>query len=205
MPAPVRTMAEGARSLVERSRAGDQNAMATIAQIRTRALFGRDRIPQNDRLVAMTSYKLIEDYVDKHPVGDVGAEAYEPPPPSPRVLSYIHPDVPEWMPVALPECLPKHKGFMTVVVRLANCRELTGDDLQRASQVMGPQLANHVVAGATRQRMPPAARGEEQIARMAFLVGVCFGTAMTLQAVREGRAPIALISPEASWELGEGA
>jgi hypothetical protein len=199
VPVQPKTMEEGARSLVERSRAGDQNAMALIAQIRQRALFGRDKIPQNERLVAMTSYKLIGDYLQNHPVGNIGVEGAEPPV-SPRVLSFIHPDVPEWMPVALPECLPKKKGFMAVVVRLANGRELTPDDLGRASQVMGPENANHVVAGAMKQAAPP---GLDHIARTAFVIGVCLGTAMTLQAVREGRAPIRMLSPEAAWELGE--
>lgn len=200
MPVQPKTMEEGARSLVERSRAGDQNAMALIAQIRQRALFGRDRIPAGERMIAMTSYKLIGDYLDNHPVDSIGVENATPPP-SPRILSYVHPDVPEWLPIALPECLPKKKGFMAVVVRLANGRELTSDDLERVSQVMGPENAGHVVAGAFKQAAPP---GLDHLARTAFVIGVCLGTAMTLQAVREGRAPVWMLSPEASWELGEG-
>ena len=199
MPVPVKTMEEGARSLVERSRSGDQNAMAVIAQIRQRALFGRDKIPPSERLVAMTSFKLIGDYLREHPVGEMGAEEAQPAP-SPRVLSYVHPDVPEWLPICVPECMPKKKGFMAIVVRLANGRELTPEDLERAAQVMGPDNAGYVVAGACKQPAPPSIGPAE---RTAFVIGVCLGTAMTLQAVREGRAPIKLLSPEAAWELGE--
>lgn len=205
MPRPVRSMSEGAKELVERSRAGDQNAMGTIAIIRQRALFGRDVVSPRDRLVSMTSYHLIKDYLDAHPVAEMGAEAQAAQKPvDAKVLSYVHPDVPEWMPMCLSECLPKKGGFMAVVVRLANVRTLSGDDLERASLVMGPEHQNTVLAGALKQRVPKGSvPGDESGTRLAFLLGCCLGTAMTLQAVREGRAGIAWLSPEASWELGE--
>jgi hypothetical protein len=190
MPAPVRSLSEGAKSLVERSRAGDQNAMATIAAIRQRAIFGKD-------LVALTSMKLIKNYLDEHPVGQMGAD---PRPPSAEVLSYVHPDVPEWLPVCLSECLKSKDGYHSVVVRLANIRPLTGEDLPRVAHVLGPEHASMVMAGATKQKMDPRV---DRAARLAFMVGACFGSAMALQAIREGAAPISLLSPEAGWELGE--
>jgi hypothetical protein len=205
MPAPVRTMAEGAKALVERSRAGDQNAMATIASVRTRALFGRDRIPAADRLVAMTSYNLIKDYVASNPVGQMGTET-EKLPVDPHILRYVHADTPEWMPICVPECMGKKRGFQALVVRLANGRPLTAEDLDRIAHVMGGQWQGHVLAGALRQERPAAPSPQlEGGARLAFMIGVAFGTAMTLQAVRERRAPIRLLSPEAAWELGEAA
>lgn len=194
-------ISDGAASLVERSRAGDQNAKALIAEIGVRA---REGVPR-----AKKAYGLIEEYIQKHPYKDTkagfGAEIE---------VDQLCEDV------AVGFC-GEEISYVDIVTK--KVPEIAAISLNKAAVTLanGPSLLVRDgstllqdVSGSMQESdrkafMVGYHHGVQELnsvppnMRVPFLLGHILGTARRIQAVRCPGIPISVLSPQAGMELGE--
>lgn len=190
----------GAEELVLRSRAGDQNAMATISMIRKNAARGNER--------AQLTLQMIKEFIGQFPVQDkpqkFGAEQARPK----TDLAIVHEEVKREDPLqyssAVIALLPVFVGrnLNQVAVLLSNGADLLEADNPRISAVVKafPQRAREMFELGMQCRTAKRAKflGDEFAA-----IGYSVGRARTIQGIRSGKLPIADLDNMAAWELGE--
>ncbi len=115
------SMSRAARSLVTRARAGDQNAMGMIAQVRETAKKGGFH--------ARVAFGMLEEEVHSRPI--FGQEAATPPP-HPRVIRALV--MPEHFYPGLRHAWNRKGGFTAMIVALANGPKLTAGRIDRMVQ-----------------------------------------------------------------------
>jgi len=180
--------------LVDRARAGDQNAMAILARVGENARKGELR--------AKMTASMVRRYVKERPA-DMGFDS----PPAPiinqRCLCALANE--DKLIPALRAALKCQDGEKAAVVVLANGQyQLTNGTIQNwGLSCFGSDDATEQFYWGIRL----SSAEPHEIAPNAsepFAVGRIVGQARAIQAVRMGK-PIALLSQAAAWELGEAA
>jgi hypothetical protein len=196
----VKTQQEGAKELVERARANDQNAMATLVMVGQNARAGNP--------VAKSAYKHVMDYINANPAGPVktkygiGAETQ-------AALSQI-PQVQD-KPENLMEILCSlpligdSLAIQGACIILANGSLWTKekvDDIKKALAEPAQKLFNYGYCfSSDSNKIRPVAQKVPQSAIGYLCAGHCIGTARKIQLLRGSETPIAMISPDIGWEL----
>jgi hypothetical protein len=190
-----KTQEEGAKALVERSRLGDQVAMAGIVMVREQAKAGVQ--------AAIVSKKLIEDYIRRNPVAasvgeDVASDL--------AAIDLASCIAGEDYAAAIFEKVPPlaAKSPQKAIVTLANgpslidlslCSEildcLQGED-QCAAFKLGVEQAGEALA---------AMKHIPHEAQHALLLGYIIGKARCVQGARHPATPISILSKRAGQEL----
>lgn len=185
---------QAAASLVERARAGEQNAYATIVEIRKAA-----KNPKAKRhKVAKKAFDYIKEYIRKNPLKFnsrplIGAE------PVPKeILSSIH-DTSETVPT-LATVGQYPFGLLAAIVWLAAGPQLDNTRVGQIGDAFGYEIEGNMFAQGVRGE--PLAVGFSPIAGACHCMGQCVREARGIQIVRNG-GPVAYLSPLAAWELGE--
>jgi hypothetical protein len=189
--------AEGAKQLVERARAGDQNAMGMIAMVGENARKGNPK--------ARSAFMLIQEFINNHPAGSImGAEQQsalgvlkEPRNPLQVVYTIL--------------CQLPMMGDEQIVnaacVILANGRPWNKPTVKSIDASLGHEVEKNLfrygVDYANNEKklrpigtqLPPEAIGH-------LCAGHCIGTARKIQLARLPQVPVSVLSPDIGWELG---
>lgn len=180
--AEVQRQRLASESLVERSRLGDQNATAIIAEIAKSAASS----PR-----ARSAYQAVRDYIQTHPApqDSMGVDTTA---------------------VVAPSRIPMNptRAVNRTAVRLANNVPMTPVQVEGLVDTFcgdNSRKRQLLKAGMMEYRDPSSDARAEQLGpleRTVYNLGRSMGKAQALQRVRSD-APISLISPQAGWELGE--
>jgi hypothetical protein len=216
------TLDQEAASLVRRSYAGDQNAMATIYRIGEVARKGGGRArqayasieayirsnPPSDAVMGLDtpSYKRIPIKSGTYSIADVLAQ------PDPEMnkkqlprgsLDGIH-SADSMASTIVKACQHRH-GLGACAVVLAGGPVITADRVaQIAASNFGSDLATQTfIYGVKNPDDKTVAPHLDEVGQRCLAVGQCVGRAMRLQALRGLDCPISVHSPVAGWELGE--
>jgi hypothetical protein len=172
----VEQMKKGAEALVTRARCGDQNAMSIIALIGKNARGGSRR--------AAVSYALIQAYIQKNPVSPFGKDSNPPDPPA----------------------LAIYKAS----AQMANSAPMTNEHIHNIVSVFGGRksrkrriLAHGIAHFGHEEKLEVMKRKLEPIDKALLDFGRSIGRARAIQIARSPNGRIAVLSPGASWELGE--
>jgi len=190
-----RTQEEAVKELVDRARAGDQNAMAMIASVAEQV---KHRNP-----VAHRSYGLLHKYIRENPAGSMGAE-HARGRHGPNAHANYH---------ALQNFRNRDTHATRITPRaaaLSHGRLLTDQNLQAIHSRFGNESESDLFA----HSMVRTHRGQgQQIAAIAKQLGprarevATFGadvaTARAIQLVRMPDSQISRFDPVVGWELGE--
>ncbi len=192
---------KAACDLVDRARAGDQNAMAMLAQVGNNARAGQPR--------AKMTASMIYRYIHERPADAMGADTPAGPQVTKKCLAALS-DGDRLIP-ALIAAIRCSCGQEAAIVVLANGpHKLTdstvrewglscfGNDESTDKFFWGIRLAPSDPIDLDAAVVQAGAQGQ------AFQIGRTIGAARAIQAVRLGH-PIALLSTAAAWELGEAA
>ena len=190
---------DAAKEVVERARAGDQNAMGMIAAVRDSAIKGSPR--------ARESQRAILEYIRSHPVQVADA--------------FVHSHIGEDAKQAL--AMVRRRGPVLGLVALFVLAEDGPDAMLTGSTILanGPPLTNPRVAA-----IGEAIEDDDE--RRLFYAGVCFkritpkflhlckpekrpivnagkcvGMARSIQQVRLPNSKLGAFSPAVAWEHGE--
>lgn len=164
-------------SIVNRARAGDQNAMALIAMVRRNAQKGVAR--------AAASLRLMRDYIDKHPVGpQMGSELIKPVKRTDKLRSVL--------------CLSR--GPILNTKRLSIIDASFGNEAQRKAFGYGfkrwQNWSNYGFEQAVKKKVPERYHS--------FIdAGATLGEARARQRLQDRNIPISEFNPMIGWELGE--
>lgn len=184
-------MRVAAESLVERARAGDQNAMAMISAVREQASKGSKR--------ARKSVKLLQQYIDANPVSESSDDHYSPkrilPPVVKQLGAHVGNDA------AVSAWTPGVGDLYLAGVVLANGPNLTKDRVVGIGSHFGEDEEAYWT-GFKQWKDPVDNFGADEGSDAAF-TGRAVGLARTIQGVREGALPVSRLCPMAGWELGE--
>jgi hypothetical protein len=191
------TQNEGAMQLVERARAGDQNAMGMLSEIGKNAQLGNSR--------AKSAYSLIVEYCRTHPVNNaiMGAEAQEalgvlkqPDNPIDQILNVLC-SLPV---IGDPLCI------QAACVLLANGPQWNKARTKQADQLLAGAERNlfrfGVENSSDSSKIQPVAKTIPQQGIGFLCAGHCIGTARRIQLARLPQVPVSVLSPEVGWELG---
>jgi hypothetical protein len=199
---------DAAVELVVRSRAGDQVAMAMIAEMRRAALKGNRR--------AANGLRLVREYIQKHPYENTGFGFDRLPqrrPVNPTLRAQFlaclknAKEYVRGMLGLVPKLGPEHLNFASAA--LANSVNLlpsAGKTSPRVSAIgdsLTPEDKKAYVYGMQTFRGNPKLANMTGTQLDAFLAGAAVGLARAIQTVRLPDAPIGPLSPMAAWELGE--
>lgn len=179
------------QSLVERSRAGDQNAIAMIVMIRENAKKGSKKAKRTQR--------LLEHYVTGNPVADFGADNTGIKSPKNAQIFTLNCEL------RGKDCTRAIQALTTMdaglskartAAVLANGPALYGNTLRLKNLVdsLEPEAEKQksIVAGVLNWKNPRT-----------DYYGSCIGLARTMQLVAARKASIGSLSKMAAWELGE--
>lgn len=212
-----------AAGLVRRSRAGDQNATATLLRIGEEARKGGAR--------AVAAFQAAKAYIDQNPaenfqlgieepvlIADTTSQGEVP------VLPKSKTNAEQRKPVVPRGLFDKlFSPDLTALCIVRACHYKNGMPAAAAVLASGPPLDNaairqfgaenfgsedarstffHGVKHPDVETWDAVAPQLEMPLRRCLAIGQCFGRARSIQAVRAG-APVSTISPVAGWELGE--
>lgn len=200
-----RAIENAARDVVERTRAGDQVAMALLARVRDNAKSGDPK--------ARKSLKAIERYIRKHPprpnhlFADVGRDV-----PSVGPVSDItQPGSSEhsaakalWLnptPAIVLKAIPCC-GFWAGAVALKHGPRLDSARIHEISEA-APEEARPALQNAIRFWRKKAPDDANDVQEQSWLIGRIIGLARCLQRLQLPSVPISSLCPIAGWELGE--
>lgn len=191
------TQQEGAKQLVERSRAGDQNAMAILYKVGENARAGDPKAKQ--------SYDLIMKYIKDHPNGSdpliLGAEAKQ----ALGVLKDPSNDDPDIIDVlcSLP-IIGNGLAIQTACILLGNGPAWTKARVKQVDSNIpgGEQDIFRFGYSDGVQSKQPLANKLPQKSVGYLCAGHCIGIARRIQLARLKQVPVSIISPEVGWELG---
>lgn len=187
------TIEDGAAQLVERARAGDQNAMAMLAEIGQRAKQGVPR--------AIKSRKAIEIYIRKHPYKeanfggeDLDVDAFCEAAQASFAGEYV-----ETVTTKIPE-IASH-SLNKAIVTVANGPELDKSKLIAVRSTMSDDDKAAFMLGYN-QGMSEL-NDVPRALQSAYILGHILGTARRIQAVRLPDVPVSVLCPSLGTELGE--
>ena len=180
-------MRVGAEQLVERARAGDQNAMAMIGEVRQNAEKGIKK--------AKRAFAMLHDYIKSHPILEGSSDHhYRAPKVNKQIVRKLSDNIGEdaaisaWTP-GIPDlylaALVVASGPVLKPERVTNIGSHFGDDTPR------------FWFGFEKWNQPKTSKDS------AVFTGQVVGLARTIQGVREGYLPVSRLCPMAGWELGE--
>jgi hypothetical protein len=218
-------LAQGVAEFVARSRAGDQNATATIRRVGEEARRGNPR--------ARTAYAAFQAYIHSHPASDFvlgtesplvasqGGESVAVP-----VTAIVEHRDPEMRKPVLPrgafDQLFNPQAFVLVVLNA--CRFRHGLDAASVVLAAGPPIKDSTVKNIAESNFGSAESrrafvngvrfsddnawremsvGLEPSLKRCLVIGQCVGRARRIQAVRMPRSRIGEYSEVAGWEFGE--
>lgn len=190
---------EAAKEVVQRARAGDQNAMAMIVAVRDSAIQGSQR--------AQEAQRAILDYIRANPVSVTDVFTH----------SHVGDDAKQALAVV------KRCGPVVGLVALFVIAEDSPGAMLSGSIILanGPQLTNPRIssigsaieddnerklfyAGVCFKRLPPAfAQRCVPQAQPIINAGKCVGLARSIQEVRQSQSSLSKFSPIVGWEHGE--
>lgn len=188
----------GAEELVERARAGDQNAMAMIEAVRENA-------EEHGDLKAQNALLAIKTYIDKNPP-ELEEERYQPRKRSPIIRSLRE--------------LPAHEETNYALAVTSWAPAADDPYVAAVALSMGPTIArarvDEIAAGfeanafrfgyshfGADRKLDRACDGVDEERARAIRAGQIVGIARTLQGVQSGKLPISKLDPGSAWELGE--
>ena len=192
MTAPA-NIVQAARDLVDRARAGDQNAMAILARVGDEARRGNSR--------ARLAYGLAQIHIDRQPI--MGDEARPIPPDALAALRDKDTLLPALLYVL--DCKDGEAAACSALLHgpilftPACINEIGLSCLSRDGQSEGffaGCKAPFDREAAFSAEVPPSGR-------MPYRLGRIIARARALQALRAGQAPIYAVHPGAAWEHGE--
>jgi hypothetical protein len=170
----IETIRSACADLVERSREGDQNAMAMLAMIRTNAKKGDKR--------ARVSYGLAADYIKTHPSGSAANLNGEP---------------------NMRAAVQLANGPSITKERVQDFVASFGYGHTRTKQKRHKQAMIHGIANFGAEVSPDIMAKLDRIEAGLVELGRTIGMAFAIQRVRQPSAPVSTYSEAASWELGE--
>jgi hypothetical protein len=213
-------LVEQSAALVRRSRAGDQNAQATIYRIGQEARKGQNRR-------AATAFALIQKFIKEHPSenDDEGPlpkdapiimatpvtvevrkdpELRKPPLPRGALNGIFSGDVA----MTILNAARYRHGLSAAAAVLASGPPLTVDAVKRlAATNFGSEMSKRAflygVQFCGEREFMRTAPSLEPSGRRCLAIGQCIGRARKLQMVRRRGAPISAYDRLAGWELGE--
>lgn len=197
MGKPAVTIQSAARELVDRARAGDQNAMGMIVRVRENAEKGVPR--------AVAAREAVMKYIRANPIPTkpsvIGAEVAED-------LKEVKAKGPV---MALDSLLRLANGGPNAVfigcILLANGPPILNGKIDGIAAMMGDPIAEALFSYAVRNCGPTGTAMMTQTLpeRMHPIVyaGQCIGRAQCLQRLRKPDTMISSILPNVGWELGE--
>jgi hypothetical protein len=192
-----------ARNLVERSRAGDQNALSLICAVRQ----NRTKSPR-----VQASYDAIQDYIKRHPAPEqtyFQGENVESS--APRILAEAIKTSPDEgdRAAAVSAFLPHEPSIVPAVSAhvLANGPDIDGRFVIIIEGHL-PKPLRRLFRRAMRTRKPDdcdliTRQIKSSHARDVFRLGWALGRAAIEQAMKRGEVPISHYSEDVAWELGE--
>jgi hypothetical protein len=192
------TMRASAESVVERARAGDQNAMAMIVMIREAAGKGSKR--------AVLALDMLKETIRKNPIESrMGEERPQYDPAKGLVVRVKRASMqsdPYSYSLSIATYLPSASHDITTIVMLANGPLLYRKKIfEIASSFGSEETGRTFLAGTLWQHRAPAHLDEQ--ARKIFDAGRCIGIARSIQGIRCNGVPLKTLSPRVAWELGE--
>lgn len=170
---------DAARDVVERSRAGDQVAMAIIAIVRDNARKGSKK--------AKKSVQLMQRYIDSHPVSSMGYEAGHT---NHAAKALWENPTAETITLTLPLA-----GFWTGVCALVHGPDLTRERAIEIGSVLPETDQPAFNAACLDEKLDGSRRG--------WFIGHVVLIARRIQRIRNPNVPIATFCPIVAWELGE--
>ena len=184
-----RQLYEAARDVVERARAGDQVAMAILAQVRDNAKAGDAR--------AKASFRIMERYIAKNPPTNFGVCDVTH---SPSLLAMwslrSQPTADEAAAVVMTEA-PKLRLWQAIV---ALVHAPKGDGLISA---VDEKIPEGIERESFRQGVDIKNSGKNTAHLGFWNLGRIFGVSRAIQRLRDESIPIAAFCPVVAWELGE--
>lgn len=190
MRAPIE---HAAKNLVVRARQGDQNAIATIIEVRESALAGSPKAKR-----ALSCIKL---YISRTPQeASIGAEAEM----NLRGINALGPVQGLEHVIELAKggndalwagAVVLSFGDLLLDERIQALADVIPDASDREAFLYAAKNAIHNIASVAKTMMPDT--------RKVFLAGLCIGVAQSIQKVRTKGGSITRFSPMAGWELGE--
>jgi hypothetical protein len=197
MPAPI-SQTEGAAELVERARAGDQNAMAMLAMVGERA---REGVPK-----ARSAFGAVQKYISEHPAPldqwEEGAQLIgvlkNPENPDDGIFETLL-SLPQYQDARLinTACVVLSHGYPWSKERIHGIDALmeAGSDPQRQYRFGIAHAGNGRMIGPAMSELPDELVG--------FLcAGHCIGTARKLQLLRRPDTSPGILCKDVEWELG---
>jgi hypothetical protein len=194
------TQAQGAKQLVQRARAGDQNAMAMIAQVGSNARAGNQ--------TARSAFSLIKQYISENPVqmtNSMGAEVQE-------ALGVLkepsnHDHIGEiWEILCKLPIIGDGPLIQTACVILGNGPQWTKGKIKAVDNSLVGAEQNLFRFGYDNsmdpKRIRPIAQKLSKESVGPLCAGHCIGTARRIQLARMPQVPVSVLSPEIGWELG---
>ncbi len=181
-------MGLAAKSLVERARHGDQNAMAVIREVGVNAKRGSKR--------AKKAFQTISRYIERNP-------ADAPPRPSPIIRSLgsaIAGESDHHYSAAITTLAPSVTDPYVAALMIANGPKLDEGRVKQLAARFGNEDAFKI---GWHSKKPLQAADRHPDMRDAIYTGCVVRLAHTLQGVRSGELPVSRLCPIAGWELGE--
>lgn len=188
-------MVLGAENLVERSRVGDQNAMAIMAGVRKRAYQGNPR--------ARAAFRMLQAYIEANPVQ--GGAARFPGARRPfKLLEATLQKGPEEYALGVSALVPLLDDPMKAACKLSHGRPIDSAVLTQVLAML-PETdegkENAFKAGYFGKRTEVESMTD--LGRRVAAVGLALSWAKRLQEVRKPETPIRYFSKVCAWELGE--
>lgn len=185
----------GAEDLVRRTRAGEQNAKATIIEVRKAAEQGNPE--------AQEAFRVLHDVITGGGgAGEFGADQ------SVALVAASQKDAsdPYRYPVTVAQLLRTDgEHFLASALLLANGPPLDKTRVDAIAQNFGPEVGLFAWGyrlAAEPDRARAFGRGLSPEERRVLSVGRCVGRARAIQGVRR-EEPLKRLSPRVAWELGE--
>lgn len=172
--------------IVDRARAGDENAMAMICEIRNSARRGSVR--------ALECAKEIRKYISTHPVqpGILECES---------ILGELRHGIPKNISPVVNLTRFGGEALFAGSVALANSHVITSYDVKRVAESIPTPRGRRAFLSALRPRAKQTSANDFE--RACACAARCILLACALQAVRSRAIPITVLNPVAGWELGE--
>lgn len=201
-------MKTAAKSLIDRSRLGDQNALAILVRVRQNAKKGMPR--------AKKAYGILVDYAKTNSADksstDVGTETRGIFGTLRTTLARITPAQQEKYAAIATSFIPgsgkNTRSVVNAAGAFANGPPISHDLLNHVSLALGDDTAKAAFAfgfmnSGRREVVTAAAREASPRERTALQVGYTLGLAKRIQDVRDSHCPLSRYSTIVAWELGE--
>lgn len=200
-------MKVAAKSLVDRSRLGDQNALAILVKVRQNAEKGAPR--------AKRAFGILLNYAKRNTAEqstDIGTETHGIFGALRTTLARVTPSQPEKYAAIATSFIPGSGKNTRAVVNaagaFANGPRINHDLLNHVSMAIGDDNAKEAFAfgfenSGHRDIIMKAAKEAPPRERTALQIGYTLGLAKRIQDVREPNCPLSRFSTIVAWELGE--